>query len=72
MLMGFLTGPVNTEIGTETLAAMFKWWSPNPMTSLRVLLAIPLPPGQPTVCKYVKDQTLMVNVLWEVAYGGMP
>ena len=27
-----------------------------------------LQPSQPMVCKYVKDQTLMVNMLWEVAY----
>ena len=27
-----------------------------------------LQPGQPTVCKYIKGQSLMVNVLWEVAY----
>ena len=26
-------------------------------------------PGQPTVCEYVRDQTLTINVLWEVAYG---
>ena len=25
-------------------------------------------PSQPTVCEYIKDQTLTVNVLWEVAY----
>ena len=28
-----------------------------------------LRPGQPTVCEYVKGQSLMVNMLWEVAYG---
>ena len=26
-------------------------------------------PGQPMVCYYVKDQSLMVDVLWDVAYG---
>ena len=26
-------------------------------------------PGQPTVCEYVRDQMLTVNMLWEVAYG---
>ena len=25
--------------------------------------------GQPMVCEYVKGQSLMVNMLWEVAYG---
>ena len=28
-----------------------------------------LQPGWPTVCNYVKSQSLIVNVLWEVAYG---
>ena len=26
-------------------------------------------PGRPTVCEYMKDQALTVNVLWEIAYG---
>ena len=28
-----------------------------------------LHPGQPTVCEYVKGQSLTVNMLWKVAYG---
>ena len=28
-----------------------------------------LQPSQPTVCEYMKDQALTVNMLWEIAYG---
>ena len=28
-----------------------------------------LRPGQPTVCEYVRDKALTVNVLWDIAYG---
>ena len=28
-----------------------------------------LRPGQPTVCEYVRDKALMVNMLWEIAYS---
>ena len=28
-----------------------------------------LQPGRPTVCEYTRDKALMVNVLWEIAYG---
>ena len=33
------------------------------------IIAHTLQPGCPTVCDYVKGQSLMVDVLWEVAYG---
>ena len=32
------------------------------------IIGCALQPGQPTVCEYVKDQTLTVYMLWEVAY----
>ena len=28
-----------------------------------------LQPSQPTVCEYVRDKALTVNMLWEIAYG---
>ena len=33
------------------------------------IIGCTLQPSWPTVCEYIKDQTLMVNMLWEVAYG---
>ena len=33
------------------------------------IIGCALQPSQPTVCEYIKDQTLTINVLWEVAYG---
>ena len=33
------------------------------------IIGCALRPSQPTVCEYIKDQTLTINVLWEVAYG---
>ena len=61
---------VHTEIETGIPDVISKLWTLRSMISPRTLLTRPFDPAnQPTVCEYVRDQALTVNMLWEVAYG---